>query len=89
MPVLGLVISLDADSIESGGSILDTLRARPQLDLGELQGMKLPVVLECVRVEEEVEALRNLAGVAYIDVVFAEFADLLEDNSGMEMKSWS
>ncbi len=101
MPILGLVLSLDRDCLDPGGRTLEALRAWPDLELGELQGVKLPVVLECVkgphdpaasvnrevkleakaeaRVEAEVEALRNLAGIAHIDVVFAEFADLLPD----------
>jgi hypothetical protein len=101
MPILGLVLTLDLDSQSRRERTLVTLRTRANLDVGELQGMKLPVVLECVndigapttprsegktlevtsdaRVESEVDALRTLAGVTHVDVVFAEFADLLPD----------
>jgi len=114
MPILGIVLSLDPESLDAGQATLERLRRVPHLELGERQGAKQPAVLECAddrraetlagirakaraethaethatiraktggkdRVEAEIDELLALEGVLHVDVVFAEFADLLPE----------
>jgi hypothetical protein len=93
MPILGLVITLERGPVAERNRTVDALRAHSGLDLGEIQGVKLPVVLERAsesEVEPAIDALQSLPGVAYVDVVFAEFADVLPaPEVQMESKSWN
>ena len=92
MPILGIVLTLKFGSPDEGRAVLEHLEAIPHLELGDRQGAKQPAVLECEndtvemdvgqsndRVEAEIQKLREIEGVLYVDVVFAEFADLLPD----------
>jgi hypothetical protein len=92
MPILGIVLTLKFGSPDEGRDVLEHLEAIPHLELGDRQGAKQPAVLECEndtveidvgqsndRVEAEIQKLREIEGVLYVDVVFAEFADLLPD----------
>ncbi len=93
MPILGLVITLERGPVAERNRTVATLRARSDLDLGEIQGAKLPVVLERAsepEIEPAINALQSAPGVDYVDVVFAEFADALPDaEAQMESKSWN
>lgn len=84
MPILGIVLSLDPAAPDLGRETLERLQRVPNLELGERQGAKQPAVLECVddsrtrsQVEAEIEDLLAIDGVLHVDVVFAEFEDLL------------
>jgi nitrate reductase NapAB chaperone NapD len=92
MPILGIVLTLKSESPAEGRAVLERLETIPHLELGARQGAKQPAVLECKddsvdmdvgesndRVEAEIEKLREIEGVLHVDVVFAEFADLLPD----------
>ena len=94
MPILGIVLTLDPASPEDGRRVLERLAGVSGLELGERRGAKQPAVLECAHdplakdfadsneeVEAKIEALRQIEGVMYVDVVFAEFADLLPDEA--------
>ena len=81
MPVFGFVLTLE----RSRGARLPALRAllgEPGLTLGELQGARLPLVLETIADEPpqaRVERWLQTPGIVHVDYVFADFADLAND----------
>jgi nitrate reductase NapAB chaperone NapD len=80
MPVLGLVLMLDDGSEATRSRVADALAGARDLELGLAQGHRWPVVLESPTndlVEARVNALREIGGVAGVDVVYADFEDLL------------
>ena len=103
MPILGLVLSWEHGTPGAmRASTISILEARSDIEVGATSDLKLPVVLECEHeseVEGRVAALRDLPGVDFVDVVFAEFADLLPDDDAtrrpeldtneMESKAWT
>ncbi len=80
MPVLGLVLQMDDASEATRQRVAGQLALQGDLELGESAGHRWPVVLESATTDEaeaRVDALRDLAGVAGVDVVYADFEDLL------------
>ncbi len=80
MPVLGLVIVLDDDDDSTQRRVSGALASAPDLELGEAAAHRLPVVLESSSArmaEERIDSLRCVPGVAGVDVVYADFQDLL------------
>ncbi len=83
MPVLGLVVVLEDARAETRADVAARLAARAELSglsLGEAAAHRWPAVLEggsAREIESRVELLRTLPGVAGVDVVYADFEDLL------------
>lgn len=80
MPVLGLVATLEDGSKAGRSLVLERLLRERDITVGDLEGGKLPVVLEADGrddAEARVRALSEIDGVAHVDVVFAHFEDLL------------
>jgi nitrate reductase NapAB chaperone NapD len=81
MPVLGLVLVLDDATSSTRDGVATALAAQPDLDVGAIASHRLPVVLEAASAREaeaRIDSLRCLGGVAGVDVVYADFEDLLE-----------
>lgn len=71
MPVNGLMLTLTAGE-SSVLRVLETIRARPEVELGELQDRWLPLVIEAPdeRGSRDVHAwLESLPGVETVDVI--------------------
>ena len=80
MPVLGLVLTLGDASKGGRGRVLEPLLRERDLTIGDFAEGKLTLDLEVEGPEEgeaRVRALSDLAGVAHVDVVYANFEDLL------------
>ena len=80
MPVLGVVIVLEDASPATRARVAVGLPGVPGIEPGEPSAHRWPAVLEAgseAAVEERVEAVRGLPGVAGVDVVYADFEDLL------------
>jgi len=81
MPILGLVILLDDARPATRSQVADLLSRAADLELGEPVAHRWPVVLEADSehdAEERIRSLRSLEGISYVDVVYADFEDLLE-----------
>ncbi len=84
MPTFGFVLTL-APSAET--STLAALAREAGITLGELQGRRLPVVLELAppqHAEPRIEAWLALPGVLHVDYAFAAFDDLVSPESEKE-----
>jgi hypothetical protein len=82
MLVSALVLTLDASPPDRAG-LLAQLAADSRLELGALQGHRLPVVAEVPDAgsgERLVEELQDLPGVAFVDVVLVDFSLSDSDN---------
>ncbi len=92
MPTSALVLTLDARP-ERAANALAGLRERTDLELGERQGNRLPVVLttdELWQSEAAVNTLMALPGVQFVDVVAVDFSDLPEPTSlAQQEPSWN
>jgi hypothetical protein len=80
MPILGLVLVLDDDANETRLRVGEALGPRPGLELGEVNAHRWPAVLEAASecaAEIEIDALRSVPGIAGVDLVYANFEDLL------------
>lgn len=80
MPVLGLVLTLVERDPREMARNLASLEALPGVELGELRGAKLPAVLETdshASTDVRLAEIQRQPDVTHVDVVFAEFADLL------------
>ena len=89
MPVLGLVLVLDDAAPATRLRVEPALRAAQDLDLGTPAAHRWPVVLESpseAAAEARLDALREIAGVAGVDVVYADFEDLLARPPGADAR---
>lgn len=80
MPVLGLVLVLEDGAETTRGRVAKALARASDLDLGTSVEHRWPVVLESATSDEaeaRVEALGALEGVSSVDVVYADFGDLV------------
>ena len=81
MPVLGMVLVLDDSEPATRRAVARALGDSPDLTLGEPAEHRWPAVLEspdASRAESRIEGLRAIPGIAGVDVVYADFEDLLE-----------
>jgi nitrate reductase NapAB chaperone NapD len=69
--VLGLVVLPAPGRVDEA---LSALRAEPTLELGPLEGHRIPVVAECALRQDEalMSRLRTLPGVMAVEVAFAQ-----------------
>jgi len=77
MTVSGLVLTLEND-VRTRARALDALALDSRITCGEAHGLRLPVVVETASLAEGetlCESLRNLDGVAFVDVVSIDFSD--------------
>jgi nitrate reductase NapAB chaperone NapD len=80
MPVLGLVVVMDDPNESTRQRVATALAQADDLELGVAAAHRWPVVLEADspdQAESRIAALRALPGIAAIDVVYADFEDLL------------
>jgi nitrate reductase NapAB chaperone NapD len=80
MPVLGVVLVLDDAADATRDGVVAALAGVSEIALGEAAAHRLPAVLESDSeraAEAQVDALRRVPGVAAVDVVYADFEDLL------------
>ena len=81
MPVFGLVVQMDDAAQATRRRVEAGLARQEGLELGACSGHRWPVVLESgtpEQAEARVEALRDVPGVVGVDVVYADFDDLLD-----------
>jgi len=84
MPILGLVLTLLDTSAETRARAGAELGGAPDLALGEPRGHRWPAVLEAASAagaEARVAALRGAVGIAGVDIVYADFEDLVGEES--------
>lgn len=77
MTVSGLVVTL-AKEPERRVRALEALQRDPRIHCGDAHGLRLPVVTETTTLgegESLFEALRDLDGVEYVDVVSVSFEE--------------
>ena len=82
MPVLGLVLTIDDGDAATHRRVAAGLGTAPGLELGQAAGHRWPVVLESAtpsEAEARIDTLRCVAGVANVDVVYADFEDMTAD----------
>jgi hypothetical protein len=80
MPVLGLVLVLEDSADSTRDRVAKALAGASDLDLGASVEHRWPVVLESPTSDEaeaRVEALGAVEGVSSVDVVYADFGDLV------------
>jgi hypothetical protein len=80
MPVLGVVLLLDDESEATHARVAAQLAPMSELELGDVVSHRWPAVLEANTTGEAeacVDALHAVPGVAGVDVVYADFEDLL------------
>ena len=85
MPVLGLVLVLDGPGLATREPVAAALADARDLELGEPAAHRWPAVLEATserEAEERIDFLRRVPGIAGVDVVYADFEDLLMRPSG-------
>lgn len=83
MPVVGLVLNLAPPVKASLSDVSDQLAMRDDVELGTLNGSKLPAVLDVPvgeDAEARIEALLDLTGLLTVDVVYAHFEDAILNN---------
>ena len=81
MPILGVVLVLTDPTPTTRQAVAGELDRASDLDLGEPASHRWPVVLEAPdkdRAETRIDELRDIPGVSDVDVVYADFEDLLE-----------
>ncbi len=81
MPILGMVLVLDDPEPATRRAVARALEHAPDLVLGEPAGHRWPVVLESPderEAESRIDGLRAIPGIAGVDVVYADFEDLIE-----------
>jgi hypothetical protein len=81
MPILGMVLLLEDREPATREAVAANLAGAPGLVLGDPAGHRWPVVLESPgerEAELSIDALRRVPGIAGVDVVYADFEDLLE-----------
>ena len=79
MPITSLVVSLIPEASEHLKRTCDRLQKLGSLELGQPQGLRLPVVVDADSYaihDESLEALRNDPEVMLVDVVFHDFSDV-------------
>ncbi|HRP62272.1 MAG TPA: hypothetical protein PK400_03160 [Phycisphaerales bacterium] len=77
MPVSGLVITL-SESPEDRASALVSLGESPCIEVGEVNGSRLPIVVDTPTFEDDRHVwdwLHNLRGVLFVDVACIHFDD--------------
>ncbi|MEZ6189850.1 MAG: hypothetical protein R3C45_00990 [Phycisphaerales bacterium] len=84
MPVSGLVVTLAAEKNRAGqtastrNAVIQQLRRHPQIQVGELQDNRLPVVIDTPDKHADKDCwawLNSLPGVNHVDVAFIHFED--------------
>jgi nitrate reductase NapAB chaperone NapD len=92
MPILGMVLVLDDPKPATRRAVARALEHAPDLVLGEPADHRWPVVLESPdehRAESRIDGLRRIPGIAGVDVVYADFEDLLERRSSPDAREES
>lgn len=86
MPVIGAVLRLSEDARERD-SALSALREHPNISLGDLQqngGCPVAIEFDCKSEEKTIwEQIGSMKGVLFSTVVFADFSDLVLEESGV------
>lgn len=80
MPVLGLVLLLEDRAEATRARVGEALARLSSLEVGEPAAHRWPAVLEAGSeraAETQIDALRAVPGIAGVDVVYADFEDLL------------
>jgi hypothetical protein len=80
MPILGVVLMLDDGTEAVQARVGAALASVSSLELGEPASHRWPAVLESESeraAELQIDALRTVPGIAGVDVVYADFEDLL------------
>jgi hypothetical protein len=87
MPILGMVLVLDDPEPATRQAVAHALEHAPDLVLGEPAEHRWPAVLESPdprRAESRIDDLRAIPGIAGVDVVYADFEDLIERSSSAD-----
>ncbi len=85
MPILGMVLVLDDPEPGTRQAVARALAQAPDLVLGQPEAHRWPAVLESPdarRAESRIDGLRQLPGIAGVDVVYADFEDMFERPPG-------
>jgi len=81
MPILGLVLLLEDQKAATREAVAGALCDAADLVLGDPAEHRWPAVLESPgqkEAEARIDGLRRVPGIAGVDVVYADFEDLLE-----------
>ncbi len=81
MPILGMVLVLEDQATSTRKGVEARLGNAADLELGDPADHRWPVVLESPgkqEAEARIDGLRRVPGIADVDVVYADFEDLLE-----------
>lgn len=92
MPILGMVLLLDDPEPATQRAVAVELEQATDLVLGEPAQHRWPVVLESPderAAESRIDGLRRVPGIAGVDVVYADFEDLLERPSSPDAREES
>ena len=84
MPILGVVLVLEDQEVATRLAVGAALEGAPDLGLGEPASHRWPAVLDAPdkdRAETRIDELCCIPGVAAVDVVYADFEDLLEPSA--------
>jgi nitrate reductase NapAB chaperone NapD len=77
MPISGLLITLDRDP-EKKSDAIARLQSHPAIDLGDRDGLRLPIVVDTASSEDDRMVwawLHELPGITFVDVVYIHFDD--------------
>jgi hypothetical protein len=84
MPILGVVLVLEDQAPATRLAVGAALEGAPDLGLGEPASHRWPAVLDAPnkdQAETRIDELRGIPGIAGVDVVYADFEDLLEPSA--------
>ena len=87
MPILGMVLVLEDPEPGTRDAVAARLAGAEDLVLGSPAAHRWPVVLESPgerEAEQRIDGLRRVPGIAGVDVVYADFEDLLERPHGTD-----
>jgi hypothetical protein len=80
MPILGLVLTLEDATAVTQSRVDEALAGMRDIDPGEPAAHRWPVVLDAkteAEAQVRIDSLLRVIGVAGVDVVYADFEDLL------------
>lgn len=81
MPIVGMVLVLEGRDAETRRAVSASLASDSDLVLGDPTEHRWPAVLDAPDergAEERIDRLRRVPGIAGVDVVYADFEDLLD-----------
>lgn len=88
MPVSGLVITFSSNTADHG-EVLEQLADEPAIEVGDVCGAKVAIVVDTDTREQDRKIwnwVRDLPGVAMVDVAFVGFDDESKGSTGVNQQ---